>query len=67
MNSERFWISLNAGETWRAVTMHEYINLERAMGFSAPPGRPATTSFSSGYMRGYHTFVYQEADPQSND
>lgn len=29
--SERYWISLNAGQTWRPVTEEEYVNLQRAI------------------------------------
>lgn len=29
--TERFWISLDAGQTWRHVTRDEYVNLQRAI------------------------------------
>ena len=51
----RFWISLNDGHTWREVTKHEYVALERTMSFRnsvGQPEEPATSSFSKNGIRG---------------
>lgn len=69
--SDRFWISLNYGQTWREVTKDEWVNLERTCGFSRRPGEPATTAFSRMLIRGT-TLMPQKVDwswgdPVAND
>lgn len=47
----RYWLSINNGDTWSQVSEDEWCDVEAQCGFRG--GRPATAGFSSGVIRGH--------------
>lgn len=48
----RYWLRQEGALRWREVTRDEYIAMERRVGFSAPDGKIATTSFNARGVEG---------------
>lgn len=61
----RYWLSPDAAEDWREVTVEEFAKAERQAGFRNKAGGPtATGGFTGGGIRGM--IVYDDSDPRGS-
>lgn len=54
----RYWISIDSGKTWKEVTLDFWCEMEAACGFHG--GRPATSGFTAGSVRGHMHYGWED-------